>query len=125
MWPFDAGKNRGGVGIEVCELLAPFPAPDPNQAPVARETQSKAQQQSAEVILPIRTHAFVLAVREAVLDITAMKAGIRRQLWHGFWMTHRPCKTIAEFERRQVQMRAAVRRQLTGFRHLRCKYRHA
>ena len=51
-----------------------------------------------------------------VLDIAAMKAGGRKQLWHGFWMGHRPRTRVAEFKRREKSIQAAARRQLAGFR---------
>jgi hypothetical protein len=51
-----------------------------------------------------------------VLDIAAMKAGVRHQLWHGFWMIHRPRKRVAEFKRRQRAIQAAACKQLADFR---------
>jgi hypothetical protein len=48
-----------------------------------------------------------------VLDIDAVKRGIRREVWHG-WAYAREHR--AEFEERKPQILDAVRRQLEGFR---------
>jgi hypothetical protein len=52
-----------------------------------------------------------------VLDIGAMKAGFRKEVWHGFWMTkkHRREKHT-EYKERQLEIQSAVRKQLAGFR---------
>ena len=52
-----------------------------------------------------------------VLDIVAMKAGFRKEVWHGFWMMKkRPRKKHAEYKKQQLQIQEAVRKQLAGFR---------
>lgn len=52
-----------------------------------------------------------------VLDIMAMKAGFRKEVWHGFWMMKkRPRKKQVDYKNRQLQIQEAVRKQLTGFR---------
>jgi len=51
-----------------------------------------------------------------VLDIEAMRAGTRREIWHGFWMKERPAERMAEFAARRPAIGEAVERQLTGFR---------
>ncbi len=52
-----------------------------------------------------------------VLDIMAMKAGFRKEVWHGFWMTKkRPRKKQVDYKNRQLQIQEAVRKQLVGFR---------
>jgi hypothetical protein len=51
-----------------------------------------------------------------VLDITAMQAGFRKEVWHGFWMTkQRPQAKLAEYKERQPEIQKAVRKQLAGF----------
>jgi hypothetical protein len=52
-----------------------------------------------------------------VLDIVAMKAGFRKEVWHGFWMTKkRPREKLAEYKEEQLKIQEAVRKQLAGFR---------
>ena len=52
-----------------------------------------------------------------VLDIVAMNAGFRRQVWHGFWMTKkRSREKLAEYNERQIEIQKAVSKQLAGFR---------
>ncbi len=52
-----------------------------------------------------------------VLDIVAMKAGFRKQVWHGFWMTKkRSREKLAEYNERQTEIQKAVNKQLAGFR---------
>lgn len=48
-----------------------------------------------------------------VLDIAAMKQGVRNEVWHGWGWT--PDKK-AEFEKRKTEILNAVQKQLTGFR---------
>ena len=52
-----------------------------------------------------------------VLDIGAMKAGFRKEVWHGFWMSkERPREKLAEYKKEQLKIQEAVREQLAGFR---------
>lgn len=52
-----------------------------------------------------------------VLDITAMKSGFRKVVWHGFWMSkNRPREQVNEFKKRHRIIQDAVRKQLAGFR---------
>jgi hypothetical protein len=52
-----------------------------------------------------------------VLDITAMKSGLRKEVWHGFWMSKkRSREKVAEYKKRQREIQDAVRKQLAGFR---------
>jgi len=51
-----------------------------------------------------------------ILAIAAMKKGIRRKVWQGFW-TETPAKErLAEYKKRQQKIQEAVRKQLVGFR---------
>ena len=52
-----------------------------------------------------------------VLDITSMKKGIRKEVWHGFWMTKkRSPQKQKEYETRRLIINKAVHKQLAGFR---------
>ena len=52
-----------------------------------------------------------------VLDIAAMQAGFRKEIWHAFWMTKiLPREKLAEYEERKPEIQKAVRNQLFGFR---------
>ena len=52
-----------------------------------------------------------------VLDIVAMKAGFRKEVWHGFWMgKNRSHEKQANFKKKQSKISNAARKQLTGFR---------
>lgn len=52
-----------------------------------------------------------------VLDVVALKAGFRKEVWHGFWMAKkRQREKLAEYKKLQPQIQEAVRQQLSGFR---------
>lgn len=51
-----------------------------------------------------------------VLDIAAMQAGVRKEVWHGFWMKERPPEKLVEFQERKPEIQDAVQKQLAGFR---------
>jgi|ERR1022692_3866521 hypothetical protein len=51
-----------------------------------------------------------------VLDISAMQNGIKKQVWHGFWMRKRSPEKESEFVSRRFVIEDAVRKQLAGFR---------
>jgi hypothetical protein len=52
-----------------------------------------------------------------VLDISAMKAGFRKEVWHGFWMRKkRSREKQAEYNNRRLEIQESVRNQLAGFR---------
>ena len=51
-----------------------------------------------------------------VLDIAAMKAGYRKEIWHGLWLGRHPRERLTEYKERQPEIQEAVRKQLAGFR---------
>ena len=51
-----------------------------------------------------------------VLDIDAMRLGIRKVIWHGFWTKERLPDKEHEYVRRKAEIDNAVRHQLFGFR---------
>lgn len=51
-----------------------------------------------------------------VLDIAAMKAGFRRQIWHGLWLGKHSRKKMADYQKRKPEIKEAARKQLAGFR---------
>jgi hypothetical protein len=51
-----------------------------------------------------------------VLDIAAMKAGFRREIWHGLWLGKHPREKLAEYKKRRLEIQEAARKQLAGFR---------
>lgn len=67
---------------------------------------------------PFREHtALYMDGHYNVLDIEAMKAGFRKEVWQGFWKKkQRPREKLAEYEERKLQIQDAVRRLLAGFR---------
>ena len=62
------------------------------------------------------THEYMNGVYN-VLDIGAMKKGIRKEVWHGFWMMkNRSPKKQKEYDTRRLLIDKAARKQLAGFR---------
>ena len=51
-----------------------------------------------------------------VLDVDALREGVRSVIWQGFWMKERPPERVAEFAARRAEIGAAVARLLAGFR---------
>jgi hypothetical protein len=51
-----------------------------------------------------------------VLAIAAMKKGVRRKIWQGFWTDQPPKDRLAEYKKRQLKIQEAARKQLAGFR---------
>jgi hypothetical protein len=51
-----------------------------------------------------------------VLEIAAMKAGFRREIWHGLWLGKHPRERLAEYKNRRLEIQEAARKQLAGFR---------
>jgi hypothetical protein len=51
-----------------------------------------------------------------VLDVDAVQAGTRKEIWHGFWMKPRPTERVAEFHARHDEIITSARRQLASFR---------
>ena len=51
-----------------------------------------------------------------LFDMDAMRQGIRREIWHGFWTKKRSAEKQQEYDRRKVELEAVVRTQLTAFR---------
>ena len=51
-----------------------------------------------------------------VLDIDAMRHGIRKVIWKGFWHKDRPPGREREYIRRKTEIDNAVRNQLLGYR---------
>jgi hypothetical protein len=51
-----------------------------------------------------------------VLAIAAMKKGVRRKVWQGFWTETPPKDRLTEYKKRQLKIQEAARKQLAGFR---------
>ena len=51
-----------------------------------------------------------------ILDVDALQRGVRRELWHGFWMRPRSAERTTEYETRRLELEEAARRQLSSFR---------
>jgi hypothetical protein len=61
------------------------------------------------------THEYMNGIYN-VLDIAAMKAGFRKEIWHGLWLGKHPREKLAEFKKRKPEIQEAARKQLAGFR---------
>lgn len=51
-----------------------------------------------------------------VLDVAALHAGVRKEVWPGFWTGKRSRKKLAEYHERQTEIQEAARKQLDAFR---------
>jgi len=51
-----------------------------------------------------------------VLDIAAMQAGFRKEVWHGLWLGKHTRGRLAEYKKKKPEILAAARKQLAGFR---------
>lgn len=51
-----------------------------------------------------------------IFDIPAMQQGIRKEIWHGFWMKKRTPEKQKDYERRRDEITFAAKEQLSTFR---------
>lgn len=51
-----------------------------------------------------------------VLDIVAMRQGIRREIWHGSFSKKQSPERLRELELRKIEIQEAAKKQLNGFR---------
>lgn len=51
-----------------------------------------------------------------VLDIAAMKARVRKEIWQGFWTGERTPELLADYKRREEDIQRAAHSEMEGFR---------
>jgi hypothetical protein len=51
-----------------------------------------------------------------LLDINAMRQGIRTEIWHGLWAGHDSDERKAEFQRRKKELQETGRQQMAAFK---------
>ena len=51
-----------------------------------------------------------------LLDLDAMKQGIRKEIWHGLWAGHDSDERKAEFARRKDELQEVARQQMAAFK---------
>ena len=61
------------------------------------------------------THAYLNGIY-TLFDVDAMKQGIRKEIWHGFWTKKRSEEKQREYERRKSELEAVAQTQLATFR---------
>ena len=50
-----------------------------------------------------------------LFDMDALRQGVRKEVWHGFWTKKRSAERQQEFDRRRSELDAAARAQLAAF----------
>jgi hypothetical protein len=51
-----------------------------------------------------------------LFDVASLQRGVRKELWHGFWMKKRAAEKQSEYDRRREELRAAAELQLSNYR---------
>jgi hypothetical protein len=51
-----------------------------------------------------------------LFDMTSLKRGVRREIWHGFWSRKRTAEKETEYDRRREELRIAADEQLANYR---------
>lgn len=58
----------------------------------------------------------VLRGKYTLLDLEAIKLGIRKEIWHGLWAGHDSPERKAEFVRRKEELQDVARQQMAAFK---------
>ena len=51
-----------------------------------------------------------------ILDVDALKQGVRHEIWHGFWYRPRAAERTSDYEARRAELTESARTQLSSFR---------
>ena len=58
----------------------------------------------------------ILKGKYTLLDLDAMRQGIRKEIWHGLWAGHDSDERKAEFARREEELKDVARQQMAAFK---------
>ena len=58
----------------------------------------------------------ILKGKYTLLDLDAMRQGIRQEIWHGLWASHDSDEREAEFTRREEELKDVAKQQMAAYK---------